>query len=54
MKTVKFIIGIALGSLFGLIAANGIAILFHRLYWSRTYSVAILIMSAILSAACFY
>ncbi|MGD0931126.1 MAG: hypothetical protein ABR902_10785 [Candidatus Korobacteraceae bacterium] len=53
MKSVKFIIGVVLGSIFALLAIFAAAILLNRMYWSFTYSAAVLIVSAILSAACF-
>jgi hypothetical protein len=54
MKTIKFIVGVAFGAVFALIAINGIAILRYRLYWSLTYSITVLIVSTSLSALCLF
>ena len=53
MKNANFTIGVVLGSIFAIVAIDAAALLLNHMYWSRSYSVAALIISAIVSVACF-
>lgn len=53
MKNAKFIVGVLLGCLFAIVAADGVAILIYHLYWSLTYSVLAASVAIILSVASF-
>jgi uncharacterized membrane protein YqjE len=53
MKTIQFIIGITLGSLFAALAAVTMGVLLAHLYWSFRISATVVAVQVALSVLCF-